>query len=287
MRVAVIGARGQLGAAIVRELGGGHKVEAFDHAALELTDGERVLETLTRLQPDAIVNCAAYNAVDAAEDHPVDALALNAVAVRTLARAAAAVDAALVHYSTDFVFDGTASEPYSEDAPPNPKSVYATSKLLGEWLAADAPRAFVLRVESLFGAVPGSRDKGSVSAIVNALERGDVPRVFEDRTVSPTNVFDAARATRALLERHAEPGTYHCVNTGHSTWLEFATEAAQLLGVPPRFEAVTLGSLRLRAERPRYCALSNRKLTSLGIPMATWQDALARYIESRRTTESR
>lgn len=278
MRVAVIGARGQLGAAMAREFRDGHSVDAFDRAALELTDGERVLETLTRLQPDAIVNCAAYNAVDAAEDHPVEALAVNAVAVRTLARAAAAVDAALVHYSTDFVFDGTASEPYSEDAPPNPKSVYATSKLLGEWLAADAPRAYVLRVESLFGAVPGMHGKGSVAAIVSALERGDVPKVFEDRTVSPTSIFDAARATRVLLERRAEPGTYHCVNTGHCTWLELATEVARLLGVPPRFEAVTLAALSLRAERPRYCALSNRKLTSLGISMPTWQDALGRYV---------
>lgn len=286
MRVAVIGARGQLGAAIAREFRHGHSVDTFDRAALDLTDGERVHETLTRLQPHAIVNCAAYNAVDAAEDHPVEALAINAVAVRTLARAASAVDAALVHYSTDFVFDGAASEPYSEDAPPNPRSVYAASKLVGEWLAADAPRAYVLRVESLFGAVPGIADKGSVSAIVSALERGDRPKVIEDRTVSPTSIFDAARATRALLERRAEPGTYHCVNSGRCTWLELATEAARLLGVPPRFEAVTLAALRLRAQRPRYCALSNRKLTSLGISMTTWQDALGQYIESRRMTES-
>jgi dTDP-4-dehydrorhamnose reductase len=286
MRVAVIGARGQLGSAIAREFRDGHSVDAFDRGALELTDGRLVLETLTRVQPDAIVNCAAYNAVDAAEDHSVEALAVNALAVRTLARAAAAVDAALVQYSTDFVFDGTATEPYSEDDSPNPRSVYATSKLLGEWLAADAPRAYVLRVESLFGAVSRRLDKGSVAAIVSAIERGDVPRVFEDRTVSPTSIFDAARATRALLEQRAEAGIYHCVNTGHCTWLELATEAAHRLGVPPRFEAVTLAGVRLRAERPRYCALSNDKLTSVGIAMPTWQDALAHYIESRRTIES-
>src|SRR5262245_59852534 len=229
MRVAVVGARGQLGAAIVQECGRGHHVDAFDHASLEITDERAVCDTMRRLAPDVIINCAAYNAVDEAEEQPVTALQTNGVAVRSLARAAAAVDAALVHYSSDFVFDGTAARPYAEDDPPNPKSVYAMSKLVGEWFAADARRGYVLRVESLFGVVAGMRDKGSVASIVSTLRQGGVPRVFSDRTVSPTYVFDAARATRVLLERRAEPGTYHCVNTGECTWLELAEAAAQLL----------------------------------------------------------
>ena len=109
---------------------------------------------------------------------------------------------------------------------------------------------YVLRVETLFGVASGHRDKGSVSAIVNTLRQGGTPRIFEDRTVSPTSVFDAARATTELLERRAAPGLYHCVNSGHGTWLELATEAARILKVPARFETVRFADVKLPAARP-------------------------------------
>jgi dTDP-4-dehydrorhamnose reductase len=281
MRVVVIGARGQLGAAMVRECASRHEVVALDRVGLDISDEAAVFAIMARERPDAILNCTGYNAVDAAEDHPTEALAVNAIAVRVLTRAATEVGAPLVHFSSDFVFDGSASTPMTEADTPNPRSVYATSKLLGEWLALDSPQSYVLRVESLFGEVPGAAPKGSVAGIVQALRAGRVPKVFQDRTVSPTYVFDAARATRELLERRHPSGLYHCVNTGHATWLEFATEAARLLGVEPRFDVVRFADVTLPAARPQYCALSNRKLISLeGIEMPTWQDALARYVQS-------
>ncbi|MGE5246306.1 MAG: SDR family oxidoreductase, partial [Betaproteobacteria bacterium] len=221
MRIAVTGARGQLGTAIVRELSRAHDVSALDHGALDIADDRAVHDVMARLRPGAIVNCAAYTDVDGAEDHPVEALNANAFAVRALARAAAEQGAALVHYSTDFVFDGAASRPYTEDDPPNPRSTYAASKLFGEWFAADAPRAYVLRVESLFGAADGP-PRGSVAGIVARLVAGQEVRAFADRTVSPTSVVDAAAATRALLERELPGGVYHCVSSGHCTWYEFA-----------------------------------------------------------------
>jgi dTDP-4-dehydrorhamnose reductase len=145
MRIAVIGARGQLGAAIVREFTR-HEVIPLVREDLDISDDRAVRAMIERLRPDVIINCAAYNDVDGAEDHPVDALNVNAFAVRALAGTAAALDAIFVHFSTDFVFDGTASTPYTEDDRPNPRSVYAVSKLLGEWFAVDAPRWYVLRV---------------------------------------------------------------------------------------------------------------------------------------------
>jgi dTDP-4-dehydrorhamnose reductase len=229
-----------------------------------------------------IVNCAAYNDVDGAEDHPIDALNANAFAVRALARAASAHGATLVHYSTDFVFDGTGAWPYTETDPPNPRSTYAASKLLGEWFAADAPRAYVLRVESLFGRAPGAGPaKGSVASIAKTLLAGGEARVFEDRTVSPTYVIDAAKATLQLVELApaASPGLYHCVNSGRCTWLEFAYELARQLVVEPRLVPIRMADLTLRAERPRYCALSNVKLAAAGIVMPSWQDAVARYVK--------
>jgi dTDP-4-dehydrorhamnose reductase len=281
MRMAVVGARGQLGAAVVRECAASHEVTAFGHADLDVTDDASVRAAMERARPNAIVNCAANNDVDGAEDRPVDMLNINAFAVRALARAAEASGAALVHYSSDFVFDGTASAPYAEEDRPNPRSVYAVSKLLGEWFASDAPRAYVLRVESLFGRAPGGPPpKGSVAAIANAIRAGGEARVFEDRTVSPTYVADAARATRELLERHAPAGVYHCVNSGHCTWLEFARELARQLGMEARARLVPVrfADVKLRAARPQYCALSNQKLRSIGIEMPPWQDALRRYL---------
>ncbi len=283
MRVLVTGARGQLGAAVVHECQQGHEVAAFGRGELDITDGGAVAAAIARVRPDAIVNAAAYTDVDGAEDHPTDALDANAFAVRAMAKAAERCGAALVHYSTDFVFDGTASRPYTENDPPSPSSVYATSKLLGEWFAADAPRHYVLRVESLFGRAPGSAPaKGSVAGILNTLAAGGQPKVFEDRTVSPTYVIDAARATRHLLERQAPAGLYHCVNSGQCTWLEFAHELARQFGMELRFIPMRMADMTLRAQRPQYCVLSNEKLRLAGVTMPAWQDALSRYLQTVR-----
>lgn len=283
MRIVVTGARGQLGAALIHEFTASHEVTALGHADLDVTDDAAVASAMEVLRPDAILNAAAYNDVDGAEDHPLDALNLNAFAVRALARAAERCSAALIHYSTDFVFDGVGSQPHAEEDRPNPQSVYAASKLLGEWFAADLDRQYVLRVESLFGRAPGGpKPKGSIGAMLRQLVAGEEVRAYEDRTISPTYVCDAARATRELLERAAPAGLYHCVNSGTCTWLELARELARQLGVEGRLVPVRMDEVTLRAQRPKYCALSNQKLAAAGIAMPSWQDALARYVESVR-----
>jgi dTDP-4-dehydrorhamnose reductase len=279
MRILVPGGGGQLAAAIVCELSVSHEVFAFRRADLDVTDDGAVERAVATVRPDLIVNCAAYNDVDGAEDHPVEALNVNAFAVRAMARAALAHGAGLVHFSTDFVFDGTSAEPYRETDPPNPRSAYAASKLLGEWFAADVPRAYVLRVESLFGRAPaGPEPKGSVAAIVRTLAAGGTARVFEDRTVSPTYIPDAARATRELVERAVPPGVYHCVNSGACTWLELGRAIADRLGLEGRLTPIRMADEPRRASRPRFCALSNEKLKQAGIAMPDWRDALDRYL---------
>src|SRR4029077_11884239 len=132
------------------------------------------------------------------EDAVAAALAVNAFVPRSLARAARAVDATLVHYSTDFVFAAHAGRPYTKPDPPNPQSVYGQSKLMGEWLASDAPRAFVLRVESLFG---GPAPRSSTARIITSLRSGEPARVFVDRVVTPSFVDDVVDATWSLLTR--------------------------------------------------------------------------------------
>ena len=279
MRVVVTGARGLLGAAITREFTHGHDVVALDRSRLDVTDSSAVLSVIGRERPDLLVNCAAYNNVDGAEDDPVLALRTNAFAVLALARVAAAAGATLIHFSSDFVFDGETDRPYAEDDEPNPRSVYATSKLLGDWFALEAPRAYVLRVESLFGlAGPNGGRRGSLGAIVEGIRRGDEVPVFVDRVVSPSYTPDLARAARALVERDVPPGLYHCVNSGHAKWSEIAERAASLMGVALRMRPVTLESVGLRARRPRYCALSNAKLASAGIEMRPWEEALREFL---------
>jgi dTDP-4-dehydrorhamnose reductase len=277
MRFLVLGAAGQLGAAIVERLSNSGTVTAMTRHDLDITRESDVVRAVAKARPDAIVNCSAYNQVDQAEEHAPQALDVNAFGVLALARAARENGAVIVHYSTDFVFDGETDRPYIETDSPSPQSNYGLSKLLGEWFAADAPRHYVLRVESLFG---GPLAKSSVDRIVGAIRRGESTPVFVDRTVTPSYVVDVAETTARLLETGAPVGTYHCVNTGITTWLGVALEAARLIGREPNLLPTSVASVSMPAKRPKYCALSNEKLLGVGIRMPAWQDALARHVAS-------
>jgi dTDP-4-dehydrorhamnose reductase len=278
MRVLVAGGAGQLAGAIVDEFSADSEVLALSHGEMDITDPANVRDRLAAYRPDILVNCAAYNDVDGAEEHALEALTANAFGVRVLARAASAAGTTLVHYSTDFVFDGRSERPYVEEDPPSPRSMYAMSKLLGEWFANDAPSSFVVRVESLFGGRPA---KSSVDRIIDGVIADREVRVFADRTVSPSYVVDVAAATRALIAR-AKPGLYHCVSSGFCTWYELAQEIARLLGRPDApLVPVSVKDVVLAAERPQFAALSNAKLTSAGFQMPSWRDAIGRYLRAR------
>jgi dTDP-4-dehydrorhamnose reductase len=277
MNVLVLGADGQLGQSIVARLSPRHTVTTATRQQADLANPHDVRAFTLVHRPHVVINCAAYNNVDGAEEDPRTAFEVNAFAVRTVAHAAAELDAVLVHYSTDFVFNGAASEPYTEEETPEPQSVYAQSKLVGEWMAAIWPKHYVLRVESLFG---GSRARSSVDTIIAALRGGRSARVFTDRWVSPSFVDDVAEATEFLVTGDAAFGLYHCVNSGVATWLEVGREIARLLDRPADALApVSTGDVALRAVRPRYAALDNTKLARAGFAMPTWQNALARYLE--------
>ena len=188
--------------------------------------------------------------MDGASDDPVTAFAVNAFGVRTLAGAARDVDATLVHYGTDFVFDGTADEPYTEEATTNPQSAYAMSKLLGEWFAGDA-RSYVLRVESLFGGESQTRGS-SLDRMADAVLAGREIQAFSDRTVSPSYVWDVAEATAALLTIAPSVGLYHCVGSGMATWVEVATELARCLDRPARIVPVAWPIARSGRAAPNF-----------------------------------
>lgn len=274
--VLVLGAGGQLGQAMSIGMAAEHEVVRLTRRDLDVTRSEDLGRVLRLICPDVIVNCAAYADVEAAERSPLPAFAVNAWAVRVLARAAAEIDATLVHFSTDFVFDGTSDAPPSEDAPPNPRSVYAMSKLLGEWFAADAPHWYVLRVAGLFG---GPSPKSSIDRIIAGLRQGEAVRAFQDRTVSPAHVDDVVRVTGELLARRSPYGLYHCVSSGWTTWLDLAREAQTMLGADARqVVPIRADDLGLLARRPLHAAIANDKLRAAGIPMPTWREALNKHV---------
>jgi dTDP-4-dehydrorhamnose reductase len=273
--VLVVGAGGQLGEAMADGLRGRHEVLARTRADLDVTNAAAVQQQITAICPDVIVNCSAYTNVDGAEDHAETALAVNAWAPRALARAAADIDATLVHFSTDFVFDGAIDRPYTEDDTPNPRGVYAMTKLLGEWFAATTTRHYVLRVESLFG---GARAKSSVDLLFDGIQAGKPVRAFSDRTVSPSFVEDVVLTTSSVIDQRPAYGVYHCVNSGYATWFDVAREIARLSDRPgAAIEAVPMANAGLKAPRPKFAALSNGKLQAAGIALPSWQDALERY----------
>jgi dTDP-4-dehydrorhamnose reductase len=279
MRVLITGAGGLLAGAVAREFSGAGEVFALDRSRLDITDDRAIVCALADVQPSVLINCAAYNDVDGAEDDVQRALCVNALAVRTLARLARDAGIGFVHYSTDFVFGGDTDHPYREEDPPNPRGAYAASKLISEWFALEHDGSYVLRVESLFGpAGPGGTRQGSLAGIVSRIRAGDAVPVFVDRTVSPSYTVDVARATQRLIARNAAPGLYHCVNSGAATWAEIAAEAARLLNRRLDMVPLSLETAGLTARRPKYSALSNAKLQSTGISMPDWRDALARHL---------
>ncbi|HEU4936314.1 MAG TPA: dTDP-4-dehydrorhamnose reductase [Vicinamibacterales bacterium] len=276
MRFLVTGAAGQLGSVMVDRLSPAGDVFAMRRNDLDITQAGDVDRVFRETCPDVVVNCSAYNQVDAAEEQAAQALEVNAFGVLALARAARTSGALLIHYSTDFVFDGETARSYTEDDAPSPQSNYGLSKLLGEWFAADSPSHYVLRVESLFGGRPA---KSSVDRILDAIRQGQPTRVFTDRTVTPSYVVDVAEATLKIVQSRPAPGLYHCVNSGTTTWLGVAQEVARLLSVQPTLVPVEMASVPFPAKRPRYCALSNEKLRAVGIHMPDWREALARYVQ--------
>ena len=269
-----------MGGAIVRAFAD-HDVLPFDRQSLDITDAAAVQRAVAGARPDVVINAAVNNGVDRAEDEPVPALAINAMAVQSVARAAAEAGAVFVHFSSDFVFDGETDRPYVEEDQANPQSVYGASKLLGDWFALDAPRTYVLRVESVFGPPGASATRrGSLATMMDRIhDEVEVP-VFIDRVITPTHTADITRALRTLLESQAPYGLYHCVNSGTTTWEGIAQFLARAMGKPLRTRPMTLATAGLRARRPRYCALSNSKLAAAGVLMPSWQDAVSEYVRA-------
>jgi len=276
MRILVMGHRGMLGSDLMEALGRGHDVSGIDRDEFDITAVEDCLRVVEEFTPDVIVNAAAYTDVDGCETNRDDCFAVNAEGVRNIADACKGRKTKIVHYSTDYVFDGTKGEPYLEDDPCRPINLYGESKRKGEEALIESAEDHVLiRTAWLYG----RQGKNFVKAILAKAKDDGKLRVVDDQVGSPTYSLDLAQATKLLVERDSR-GIYHVTNRGVCSWYQFAqriVEYAQLSGVT--VEPIKSHEIDRKAKRPAYSVLSNRKfMDTTRKAMRPWQVALNEYL---------
>lgn len=281
-RIALIGADGQLGSELVRVLDE-QDVRLLYYPEFDVTDASKTGKTIRALSPDIIINTAAYHRVDECEDNPEKSFAVNTIAVRDLTLLCRDLDIILVHFSTDYVFDGQKKMPYLEDDVPNPLNLYAVTKLAGEYFVRNIlKRYFLIRTCGLFGEA-GSSDKGTnfVDTMISRSERGEAIRVVNDQWVTPTSAFELAQKLEELLQTN-HWGLYHMTNEGECTWYEFARTIFKLMDSDVWIEAIDAISYGAKARRPAYSVLENRNAKKIGItPFSSWETALEVYLKKK------
>ena len=282
MKLLIVGHNGMLGADMVLlARGAGHEVEGVDYPQIDITKLESIRAHIGRVKPAAVINCAAYTAVDACETDADAAFAVNATGAGLLARCAQERGAALVHYGTDYVFDGRGSRPYVETDPTGPASVYGKTKLEGEALVQkNCPRAAVLRIAWLYGLRGNNFVKTIRSVARKNAAAGKPLRVVNDQFGTPTYTVDVCRQTLRLLEAGAF-GLFHSTSEGACTWFDFASAIVTAAGIPVRTEPCTTAEFPRPAPRPMYSVLENANLKRLGINvMPEWEEGFGEFLKS-------
>jgi dTDP-4-dehydrorhamnose reductase len=284
-KVVVFGSGGQLGVELVREFERrGWTVRRFDRQSLDITDPDRVEQAIANADPQIVVNAAAYNQVDIAESEPLPAFLANALAVRNIAMSCRQVDAQLVHYSTDYVFDGTKGSEYVETDPTHPLGAYAVSKLAGELYAqAYLNNPLIIRTSGVFGPGGMFTPRGNFLELMLRLARNGSPiRVVQDHVASPTYAPAIASRTADMIDRGL-CGLYHMGGGEAISWYDYAKMIFELSGLSPALQPTNEKEYRTAARRPKFSALSNAKLEAAGIePMPPLREAVRDYLNRRR-----
>ena len=286
-KVLVFGGGGQLGVELCRVFRErAFTVERYDRQSLNVTDRERVEQVIATANAFLVVNSAAYNQVDIAEHEPLAAFEANALAVRNLALACRQSGARLVHYSTDYVFDGVKGSPYVETDTPHPLGAYGVSKLAGEHYAqAYLEDALILRTSGVFGPAGASTARGNfVETMLRVAQRDQRIRVLADHFASPTYAPALAERTAEMVQKGFQ-GIYHMGGGDAISWYHFAELIFELAGLSPVLEPADERQYRTPARRPKFSALSNQKMEAAGIPpMPPFREAVDAYLKARRHT---
>lgn len=298
MKILIIGAKGQLGSELVAQFED-ETVVALTHKDLDIGHFESAERLMDRARPDVVINTSAYHQVDLCEATTEQAFAINAFAVRNLAQLCRKHESLFVHTSTDYVFDGAKGTPYSEEDAPNPQSVYATSKLAGEFFVRhNCPRHFVIRTCGLYGDAGRSSKGYNFVDLMLRLQREQKPiRVVDDQVLTPTRAREAARKVRDLIlyERKERSrlsraelartvyGIVHITAKGQCSWYEFASAIFEEMGVNGNLTPTSSETYGAAAKRPSYSVLAHEKLARLGLDDSElWRDGLRIYLNERR-----
>lgn len=281
----IIGKTGQLGQAFLGRLG--QEAIAIGRQELDLTEPGNAEKVLTIYRPQVVINCAAYNHVDQAENEPQLAFAVNALGVRELAQACARMRVFLVHFSTDYVFglDSQRGTPYTESDPPGPINVYGVSKLAGEYFVRSiAPRHLVVRTCGLYGRLgSGGKKTNFVEAILTQARSNQVLQVVSDQICSPTYVPDLVDAVLQCLHGGLT-GLVHLVNEGAVSWYDFARAVVRYLGLSVEVQPIPSAARPSLARRPCYSALRSEYTDAPRL--RPWESALRQYLEKRNQTHT-
>jgi dTDP-4-dehydrorhamnose reductase len=285
LKIALIGADGQLGTDIYKYFSEkGLDISGLTQKEIEVCDMNICNDVLAKIKPELIINTAAFHKVDDCEDEVSTTFAVNVEGVKNLAKVCLEIDAALMHFSTDFVFGGyTKDTPFTEEDCPRPISIYGISKLAGEYVIQYMlKKYYIIRVCGLYG-YAGSLGKGSnfVELMIKLAKEGRDIKVVNDQVLTPTSTKDVTEKLYELIKT-GKYGLYHMTNTGSCSWYEFACEIFRLTGLSPNISPTTSEAFSAKARRPAYSVLDNAHLRAIGLDdMRHWKESLKDYIEHR------
>jgi len=277
----LIGARGQLGSDLAREF---DNAVCWDIEEIDVCDLQRTTELVSALGPELVINTAAYHKVEDCETHPLKAFETNTVAVKNLANICQHLGATLVHFSTDYVFDGRKSTPYVESDQPSPLNFYGLSKYAGELILMNScKKHYLFRVASLFG-VAGARGKGGnfIETMIAKARAGEAIKVVDDIVMSPTSTRHLAHFISRFLQGEPAYGIYHATNLGQCSWFVFAKAIFEEIGAAPDLIPIEHSASDTSPRRPKFSALTSLHRFPADLePMPTWRDALRDYLRQK------
>ena len=278
MRIAVIGSTGQLGTDLVKTLGTAHEVISLTHSDVEVADIDSLV-ILKEQRPDVVINTAAFHKTDQCEEEPQKTFCVNALGARNIAVITKEIGATAVYVSSDYVFDGSKKEPYTEDDVPTPISTYGISKLAAEHFTRQNPKHYIIRIASVFG-VAGASGKGGnfVETMIKKTKNSEPIMVVDDMWMSPTYTKDAALVFKGILEQQLPYGIYHATNKGYCSWYQFAQEIFRITKLNPDLKPTKTDPNYGKAKRPAFSALKSTKLTKYGLEPRGWKEAIREYM---------
>lgn len=277
MKILILGNRGMLGSDLQENLSSANEVIGLDREEVDVTNQSVVEQEITKLSPQVVINATGYTNVDGAEEDRDGAFKLNSDAVGYITGAAAGIQAKMIHFSTEYVFDGVKEQGYDEDSSINPLSVYGESKAAGEKFIINYERGFLVRTSWLYGKSPQRgkpRGMNFVDAIIKAAGEKNEVKVVNDQFGKLTSTKDLSKAVSQLIFGNYKSGIYHLVNEGASTWFDVATEVWSIKKISTPLLPISSADYLMKAKRPKYSVLNNTKFQAL----RPWPEALAEYL---------